>query len=479
MKPREKSTFERLTKGPLNRRQRRELQRRLYAKDPGLQIVHPNAAGIDVGNESHYVAVPPDRDEQPVREFGSWTADLLKIAEWLKACGIQTVAMQSTGVYWIALYDVLEKAGLEVYLVNAHYTKNLPGRKSDVQEGQWLMKLHTYGLLRHSFRPPTEIRAVRTIWRLRGRLVQDAGRYVQQMQKALTMMNVQLANVISDLSGVSGQAILRSILAGERDPHQLAALCDRRIQATEQEVAASLEGNWQEDLIFELRQVVHAYDFAKRQITECDLELQKYMAALPGREAPAVDTATTPAAALPGRPKKRGTANAPQSFDLAGELKRTCGVDLTTIEGIDVMTAETALAEVGPDMSAFPSEAHFTSFLGLSPTRDISGGKVIRQRPRKVKSRLGMGLRMAASTLLRSDSYLGARYRHLRARLGPQKAIKAMARYLACLIYRMLTKGQAWVDQGAQRFEHKKRERELTTLQRRAAALGFQLRAAS
>jgi transposase len=237
------STFERLRSGgQLSRQQRRELQQRLSAADPGLEIVHRDAAGIDVGNQSHFAAVPAGRDEQPVREFGSWTADLHRMAAWLKACGIRTVAMQSTGVYWIAVQEVLEQAGIEVYLVNARGTKNLPGRKSDVQECQWLMKLHTYGLLRNSFRPPEEIRAVRTIWRQRDRLVQEAGRAIQQMQKALTTMNIQLANAISDVSGVTGLAIIRAIVQGERDRWKLAELRDRRIRASEEEVAHSLEG---------------------------------------------------------------------------------------------------------------------------------------------------------------------------------------------------------------------------------------------
>jgi transposase len=239
MAKRKKSTFERLKSGKMNRRERREWQRRLGLPDPGLEIVHPDAAGIDVGNASHFVAVPPDRDEQPVQEFGSWTSELRRMAAWLKQCRIRTVALQSTGVYWIAVQEVLEGEGLEVYLVNARGTRNLPGRKSDVQECQWLMKLHTYGLLRNSFRPPEEIRAVRTVWRQRERLVKDAGRAVQQMQKALTTMNVQLANTVSDVSGVTGLAIIRAMVAGVRDAGQLAQLRDRRIAASEEEIAHS------------------------------------------------------------------------------------------------------------------------------------------------------------------------------------------------------------------------------------------------
>src|SRR5499425_2338063 len=221
----------------MNRKQRRELGRKIQSADLTLQLIHPDAAGIDIGNESHYVAVPPDRDSQPVQCFGCTTAELRTMADWLKQCRIRTVAMQSTSVYWIAVYDVLEQAGLEVYLVNARETKNLPGRKSDVQESQWLMKLHTYGLLRNSFRPPQEIRKLRTYWRQRNDLVQAAGRHIQRMQKALTQMNIQLANVLSDISGKSGQAIIHAILKEERDPYKLAAMCDVHVKAGEEEVA--------------------------------------------------------------------------------------------------------------------------------------------------------------------------------------------------------------------------------------------------
>lgn len=470
-----RSTFERLTSGRWNRKQRREIERKLSVEDPGLEIVNRNVAGIDVGNESHFVAVASGRDPQPVREFGSWTADLNRMADWLQACGIETVVMQSTGVYWIALYDVLEERGFKVCLANARQTKNLPGRKSDVQESQWLLKLHTYGLLRDSFRPPDEIRALRSLWRLRDRHVKEAARAVQHMQKSMVTMNVQLSNAISDISGTTGQAIIRAILAGERNPEKLAKLRDRRIQATAEEVARSLEGNWREDMLFELKQAVEAYDFIQKQIAECDQRLRTLTAALPTRE---VEPATVPAEPA-GKPvrkkrKRRGAKNVPQ-FDLQSELKRVCGVDLTTLDGIDIMTAETIVAELGTDYSGWKTEGHFASWLGLSPSRDISGGKLVRQQSRRVKNRVATALRAAANTLLKSDSYLGARYRSLRARLGAPKAIKAMARYLACLVYRMFTHGQAWVDRGVREFENKRAQRELFSLQRKAAALGFQL----
>jgi hypothetical protein len=265
----------------MNQKQKNRLFRQVYVEDPGLDVIHPNAAGIDVGNASHFVAVSPKRDAQPVREFGCFTEDLRRLAQWLVGCGIQTVAMQSTGVYWIPLYDILEEHGIEVFLVNAKYTKNLPGRKTDVQESQWLLKLHTYGLLSNSFRPPAHILAMRTYWRLRAEHVREASTTIQRMQKALTQMNVQLANVISDISGVSGMAIIRAIVDGERDPAKLSQLCDRRIRATPEEVAKSLEGNWRPDLLFILSQQLRNYDHFQKQIELCDQQLQLHIRALP------------------------------------------------------------------------------------------------------------------------------------------------------------------------------------------------------
>ncbi len=468
MAKRKKSTFERLHGGALNREQRRELQRLLHSPEPGLQVVHADAAGIDVGNASHFVAVAPDRDKLPVREFGSWTADLRRMAAWLKSCGIRTIAMQSTGVYWIALQEVLESEGFQVYLVNARGTKNLPGRKSDVQECQWLLKLHTYGLLRNSFRPPEQIRAIRTIWRQHERLVQDAGRAIQQMQKALTTMNVQLGNTISDLSGVTGLAIIRAILKGERDPWVLAKLRDRRIVASEAEIAHSLEGNWREDVLFELRQVVEAYDFYQGQMAACDQQLKRYLEALPQRAASAEAEESRSA-----RSKCR-RKNTP-TFELEDELRRTLGVDLTAIDGVNVLTAQVILAEIGPDLNAFPSENHFAAWLQLAPRRDVTGGKVVRHVKAEGRNRVANALRMAAQSLNRSDSYLGARYRSLRGRLGGPKAVKAMARYLACLIYRLLTKGQTYVDRGAAHYESTRQQRDMNLLRKKAAGLGFQL----
>src|SRR6266403_1449403 len=355
----------------MNRKQRREMTRQIQSEDLSLEVIHPDAAGIDIGNESPYAAVPPSRDSQPVREFGCTTAELKAMAAWLKQCRIRTVAMQSTGVYWVAVYDILEQAGLEVYLVNARDTKNLPGRKSDVQESQWLMKLHTYGLLRNSFRPSQEIRTMRTYWRQRNDLVQSAGRHIQRMQKVLTQMNIQLANVLSDISGVTGQAIIKAILEGERDPHKLAAFRDSRVKASEGQIALSLEGNWQPDLLFVLKQEQDGYEICQKQMAECDQQLKQYLQNRGDR---------SQGAALPEeqrkarRQKKKG--NKPQ-FDLRAELFRLTGTDLTRIDSIDVMRATTIISEAGYDMSKWETENHFVSWLRLCTDHRISGGKVI------------------------------------------------------------------------------------------------------
>lgn len=474
MANRKRTTFERINLERMNRKQRRELGQRLEKSDPGLEIVHPHAAGVDVGNQSHFVAVPGDRDVQPVREFGCWTGDLVKMAQWLKACGIQTVLMQATGVYWIALKDIVEQHGIDVVVANAHHTKNLPGRKSDVQECQWLMKLHTYGLVQGSFQLAEDIQGVRAVWRLRGRHVEEAARAVQHMQKALTQMNVQLANVLSDISGKSGQAIIGAILQGERNPDKLAELRDRRVLASAAEVAESLRGNWRDEMLFELGQARESYQFALQQIQSCDRKLESYLKVLPTRQMEI--TLTSPATTVSTRKVPRQRGHTPDIPGLREELVRICGVDLTTIDGISVITAQTILAETGTDMSRFPSEQAFVSWLGLTPSRDLSGGKVVRLVRRKVPSRAALALRMAATTLRCSNSYLGARYRHLQKQL-PSKAsaVKAMARYLGVLVYRLLTKGQAWVDQGAARFEQKRKALNLASLQARALASGYQL----
>jgi transposase len=451
-----------------NRKERKELARRLRSEDPGLEVVHPHAAGVDVGNSAHYVAVRPDRDSQPVRRFECFTADLHRLADWLQSCRVKTVALQSTGVYWIPLYDILEERGFEVYLVNARHTKNLPGRKSDVQESQWLLKLHTYGLLNNSFQPTSEIRVLRTYWRQRAEQARGIGTCIQRMQKALTQMNLQLANVISDLSGVTGQRIVRAILAGVRDPRKLAELSDARIRASKDEIAKSLEGNWRQELLFVLQQEIEMYDVYQRRIAECDQQLQKHLTSF-------ADTVTPQAKEEePKNKKTKPNKNTPQ-FHLSGELQRITGVDLTRIDGIDVMVAQTLVSEVGLDMSRWKTEAHFASWLGLCPDNRISGDKVLSRGTRHVVNRAATALRIAATTLLRSQTYLGAQYRRLRSKLGAPKAITAMAHRLARLVYRMLKYGQEYVDKGAEYYEQRNRQQQIDFLRKKAATLGLRV----
>jgi len=474
------SAFDRLRLGArLNRKERRAVEQRLSAADPELEIVNRDAAGIDVGNESHYVAVPRGRDAQPVREFGSWTAALVEMAQWLVRCGIRTVGMQATGVYWIAVHDVLQKHGLEVNLVDARGTKNVPGRKSDVQECQWLMRLHTYGLLRACFLPAPEIHGVRTVWRLRDQHVKDSGRCIQHMQKSLIAMNVQLHNALSDIGGTSGQAIIRALLAGQRDPKTLAALRDRRCMASEEEIVHSLQGVWKPDVLFELQQAVDAYDFYRQQMAKCDEQLKQYMALLPARSVETIVSSIEPSPTDMNKKSRSRKPRKPQgnepTFDLEAELERILSVNATTIDGINVMTVQTVLAEVGPDLSAWKTEAHWSSWLNLAPKRDVSGGRVIRHVREHRTNRVGNAFRMAAQALIRSHSYLGARCRYLRAKLGGHKAIKAMARVLACLYYRLVMKGQRWVDQGIEEFNRRSEQRELALLQRKAQKHGMQL----
>ena len=434
----------------------------------GLEVVHPDAAGIDIGGSEHWVAINPQRDPEPVRRFGCFTADLREMARWLVEKGVRSVAMQSTGVYWMPVLEVLEQQGVKVHLVNAQHTKNVPGRKSDVQECQWLLKLHTFGLLNNSFQPTDEIRIARTLWRHRGNLVAEASSTIQRMHKALTEMNVQLGNVLSDLSGVSGMKIIGTILGGERDPGVLADLVEPGVKATRDDIVKSLEGNWREELLFVLGQEVDLYHVYQKKIADCDRQLRQHLKSFEAR----VDLKTQP---LGPKPKgKKGSKNAPQ-FDLRTELYRITGIDWTQINGMDVLTAQTVMAEAGADLSAFPSERHFSSWLGLCPTNEQSGGKILNRRTRKVVNRATVAFRNAASTLLRSQSYLGAQYRRLRTRLGAPKAITAMARKLACLFYRLIKHGQQYVDKGTEYYEARYREQQIRSLAKRAQKLGLQL----
>ena len=393
------------------------------------------------------------------------------MAKWLMDCGVKSVVMQSTGVYWIPVYDVLEQYGFDVWLVNARQTRNLPGRNSDVQECQWLLKLHTYGLLNRSFRPTAEIRAVRSCWRERAEYVQQAGVCVQRMQKALTEMNVQLTAVLSDLSGMTGMKIIRAIVGGERDEKKLAEFREPNVKASKESIAKSLKGTWlPEQLAIVARQLAD-WDHVQKQVAACDQDLAALLNKLPTAEVKPVE----PAAGKTGkRQRKKASRNQP-GFEIAEELKRVAGVDLTQIDGIKAMTVQTLIAEAGLDMSKWPTEHHFVSWIGLAPRNEVSGGKVLKRKTRKVVSRLATAMRMAATTLRKSDSYLGAQFRRLQARLGPPKTITAMAAKLARLAYRMLKYGQEYVDRGAAQYEEKYRQQKLKMITRQAAQHGFAL----
>jgi transposase len=435
-----------------------------------LQQINPHAAGIDVGAEEVYVAVPPDRDTQSVRSFPTFTADLHSLAEWLKSCEIQTVAMEATGVYWIPLFEILEEHGFEVCLVNARHLKNVSGRKTDVLDCQWIQQLHTYGLLNPSFRPPEQIVAIRSLVRHREMLVQYRSAHIQHMQKALTLMNLRLTNVLSDITGVTGMNIIRSILSGERNPKRLAAFREAGCKKSEVEIAKSLEGNYKREHLFALKQAVELYDFYDRQLRECDAELEKMYQEFGPPEDPG-----TPPPAPRTQKRRKNQAN----FDLGPALYRMTGVDLIPIDGLDELTIQKVLCEIGTDMSKWPTVKHFTSWLRLCPNNKITGGKVIHTGVQPTKNRATVALKVAASSLKRSDSALGAYYRRMRARLGPPAAITATAHKLARIIYFMLKERVPYHDFGADYYEQQYRERVLRNLNRRAAKLGFRLEPAT
>ena len=433
--------------------------------EEGLPELNRNAAGIDVGNAEHYVAVPTGRDAEPVRSFGSFTADLHRMAQWLKACGIQTVVMQATGVYWVALFQILEDYGLKVNVVNARHTKTLPGRKTDVLECQWLQKLHTFGLLNNSFRPAQDIRVLRTYLRQRENLVAAASKCIQHMQKALTQMNLQLANVISDISGATGLAILRAIVAGERDPNRLSTLKNNNIRASREEIAQSLEGDWRSELLFVLEQSLELYDTFLGKIAACDQRVQAHLKTMESK----VEDAPQPS------PETRPSRKDRPRFDLRSHLHRIAGVDLTRVDGLNIQTVQTIISEVGVDMSRWNTEKQFSSWLGLCPDNRISGGKVLKRGTRQVVNRAATALRLAAWSLIRSQSALGANFRRLRSKLGAPKAITAMAHKPARLLYRMLKFGADYVDKGIEAYESRYRHQQMKWLTKQAAALNLQL----
>ncbi|WP_454753591.1 IS110 family transposase [Cupriavidus necator] len=424
--------------------------------------VFPNAAGIDVGASSHWVAVPRHATDDPVREFGAMTDDLNDMADWLIACGVDTVALESTGVYWIPVYEVLEQRGLKVWLVDARQMKYVPGRKSDVQDCQWLQRLMSLGLLRAAWRPDSEVCVVRAVARQREVLLTEQANWVQRMQKALVQMNLQLSEVLTDVMGMTGQAIVRAIVAGERDPNVLARHRHGRVKASERDIARALTGNWREEHLFVLGQALAMFDSLAQRIIECDAKIEALLAPLGRHEVEL------------GGPGKRRGKNTP-SFDLRTALARWAGVDLTRINGLAVTSVLTVLSEIGPDLSRFGSVKHFCSWLGLCPGTKVSGGKVLSARTRRSTNRVRQALKLAAMSLSRNGSALGAFYRRLCARMDKPRANTAVAHKLARMVYFMLTRGEAFVDQGQQHYEEQQRQRSIAALKRRAAALGFQI----
>jgi transposase len=432
-----------------------------------LAAVNLHAAGIDIGSQEHWVAVPPESASQPVRRFGACTADLETVVAWLQQCGVTTVAMESTGVYWIPLFELLEARGFTVVLADAREVQRAPGRpKTDVQDCQWLQRLHTYGLLAAAFRPPEQICVLRSYLRQRAMLVTYASQHIQHMQKALTQMNLKLQHVVSDVTSVTGMAILKATLAGERDPFTLARLRDRHCQHSEADIARSLQGNWRTEHLFALQQAVELYEFYHRQIAACDRQIEGQLQTF------ADHSGGKPLPAAPRKPKRRRNEH---HFDARLPLFRATGVDLTAIEGINEHTALVLLSEIGTDMSRWSTEKHFAAWLGLCPLHKISGGKVLSRKVRPSANRAAVALRLAASCLHHSQSALGAFFRRLKARLGTPKAIVATAHKLARLVYRLLKHGEAYVAQGMAAYEHAYRDRVVKNLIRKAKELGYQL----
>jgi transposase len=433
--------------------------------EPELKKVHPQAAGIDIGGSEHWVSIPSELDPEPVRKFSCFTADLYAIAEWLTSRGITTVAMESTGVYWIPLFQILETSGLEVRLVNARFVKTVPGRKSDVLDCQWLQKLHSYGLLSGSFRPDDQVCVFRSYIRQRDRLTKSASVHIQRMQKALTEMNVQLHRVVSDVTGVTGMAIIRAMLAGERDPQRLAALKDPRAKRSIDEIAAALVGDYRVEHLFVLKQELSLYDTYQQQIQECDRQIEQCLSAFDSQNDEL----------LPPRPKgKKPSRNAPD-FDLRSHLYRISGVDFTQIDGLEALTVQSIISEVGLDPTRFPTAKHFASWLGICPGSKISGGRVLSSKTRKVVNRASNAFRIAAQSLANSKTALGGFYRRIRTRSGAPVAITATAHKLSRIFYHLWTTGEDFIDAGVDAYEQQYQHRVVKHLKQRAKQMGFDL----
>jgi transposase len=435
-----------------------------------LSPVHPAAAAIDIGATIHVAAVGVDRDEEPVRTFQTFTDDLHRLADWFARCGIKTVVMESTGVYWIPVYDILEQRGFEVMLVNARDAKHVPGRKSDVSDAQWLQRLHEYGLLRASFRPQAEMAGLRAYLRQRERLLDYAAAHIQHMQKALMQMNLQLHHVVSDITGATGMRIIRAIVAGERDPTILASYRDVRCHSSVETVRRALVGNDREEHIFALTQGLELYDVYQTKVAACDKQIEAILRRLK-------KNATPPVNELPPPRRRTRQPNAP-AFEVREALHAILGVDLTQIHGLGPYLALKLVGECGTNLSAWPSAKHFTSWLALAPHNKISGGKVLSSKTRRTSNRAASLLRLAAVTVGRTDTALGAFYRRLSGRTGKAKAVTATARKIAVLFYNTLRHGMSYDDPGASYYEDRYRERVLRNLQRRAKSMGFVLQKA-
>jgi transposase len=431
-----------------------------------LQHINKMAAGIDIGSRAHFVAVPEGCADICVREFQSFTSDLHELANWLESCGVTTVAMESTGVYWIPLFELLEMRGFEVLLVDARHVKNVSGRKTDVLDCQWLQQLHTYGLLSGAFRPTEQVCALRAYMRQRNMLIQQMSSHIQHMQKALSLMNIQLHNVISDITGETGMKIIRAIVDGERDTTQLASYRDYRCKSPLEIIQKSLTGHYRDEHVFALSQAVELFDIYQNKITACDEKIERQLSTFEGKDN--VDKVS-----LKKKLVKK-SKNAP-SFDLSSHLIRMVGVDLTGIPGIEAYSSLKIISEIGLDLSRWKSSKQFASWLGLCPGNKVSGGKRLGGKSKRTGNYASAALRMAASTLHHSQSALGAFFRRLKARIGAPKATTATAHKLAVIIFNMLTTRSEYVETGADYYEKQYRDRLIKNLNNRAKTLGFSL----
>lgn len=434
-----------------------------------MAIVHPNAGGLDIGMAEILACVPPDREGPTVKKFGTFTPDLNRMADWLVECGVDTVAMESTGVYWIPTFEVLEARGISVHLVNAQHIKRVPGRKSDVQDCQWLQKLHSLGLLTGSFRPDADICALRGYLRHRAQLIEHRSPHILHIQKALNQMNIQLSQVLRDIMGETGMAILRAIVAGERDGVKLAQRRDPNCKHPEETFAKALTGTWKAEHLFALKQSLELYDFYTTQIAACDAQIQQHYSVIKPRWQSSPDS--TP---IPKRRRKKQNKNSPP-VDVEDHIIRITGVDLAAVGGIGVALAQIILSEIGTDMSKWPTEKHFASWCGLAPHNDISGGKVLRSRTLPTNNRAGQAFRQAATSASRGNSAFAAYYRRKKAQGGPMFAQVATAHKIARTVYHLLKYRVQYVELGAEGFEHKQRERDIAALRKKATKLGFTL----